>query len=126
LGAWASLGTLGALVAIVVPELGSDPWPFQPPRVDPHGVLGPLVRAAGRRWVLGFGRTPGIVAGLVVALVAVAGWRWRTWRAELLGALALVVAIALLVPAVLLQAGLRQATAPWYHDNDSTYQIEIA
>src|SRR5207253_5545305 len=126
LGAWAILGTLGVLVAIVVPELGSDPWPFHPPTVHPHGVLGPLVRAAGRHWDLGFVRTPGIVAGFVVALVAVAAWRWRSWRAELLGALALVVAVALLVPAVLLQAGLRQATAPWYHDNDSTYQIEIA
>jgi hypothetical protein len=126
LGAWTILGTLGALVAVVVPELGSDPWPFQPPTVHPHGVLGPLVRAAGRHWDLGFARTPGIVAGFAVALVAVAGWRWRTWRSELLGALALVVALALIVPAVLLQAGLRQATAPWYHDNDSTYQIEIA
>ena len=126
LGAWSILGTLGALVAIVVPELGSDPWPFQPPTVHPHGVLGPLVRAAGRHWDLGFVRTPGIVAGFVVALVVVAGWRWRSWRAELLGGLALVVAVALLVPAVLLQTGLRQATAPWYHDNDSTYQIEIA
>ncbi|MFY9580808.1 MAG: hypothetical protein WAQ33_15960 [Gaiellaceae bacterium] len=126
LGAWAILGTLGGLVAIVVPELGSDPWPFQPPSVHPHGVLGPLVRAAGRHWDLGFVRTPGIVAGFVVALVAVAGWRWRTWRSDLLCALALLVAVALLVPAVLLQAGLRQATEPWYHDNDSTYQIEIA
>jgi hypothetical protein len=126
LGAWSILGTLGALVAIVVPELGSDPWPFQPPTVRSNGVLGPLVRAAGRHWDLGFVRTPGIVAGFVVALVVVAGWRWRRWRAELLVGLALVVAVALLVPAVLLQTGLRQATAPWYHDNDSTYQIEIA
>jgi uncharacterized membrane protein len=27
---------------------------------------------------------------------------------------------------VLLQAGLRDATAPWFHTNDSTYQIELA
>jgi hypothetical protein len=124
-GAWAILGTLGALVAIVVPELGSDPWPFAPPSVSPHGVLGPLVRAAGRHWDLGFVRTPGVVAGLLVALTAVLAFR-RLLRAEIYGALVVVVAVALLVPAVLLQAGLRQSTEPWYHDNDSTYQIDIA
>jgi hypothetical protein len=125
-GAWAILGTLGALVAVVVPGLGSDPWPFHPPSVHAHGLLAPLVRAAGRHWDLGFLRTPAIVAGFVVAVVAAAGWRRSTWRAELLAGLAVIVVIALLVPAVLLQVGLRQATAPWYHDNDSTYQIEIA
>jgi hypothetical protein len=126
LGAWAILGTLGVLVTIVVPELGSDPWPFDPPSVRPHGVLGPLVRAAGRHWDLGFVRTPGVVAGFALVVVALAGWRWPTWRAHLLGTCALVVAVGLLVPAVLLQAGLRQATEPWYYVNDSTYQIEIA
>ena len=30
------------------------------------------------------------------------------------------------MPAVALQAGLRDATAPWFHDNDSTYQIDLA
>ncbi|TMK70819.1 MAG: DUF2029 domain-containing protein [Actinobacteria bacterium] len=125
-GAWVILGTLGVLVAIVVPELGSDPWPFHPPSVHPHGLLGPLVRAAGRHWDLGFVRTPGIVAGFVVALFALAGRRWRAWRADVLAALVVLVALALLVPAVVLQVGLRRATAPWYDDNDSTYQIEIA
>ena len=125
-GAWTILATLGALVAIVVPELGSDPWPFHPPSIHPHGLLGHAVRAAGRKWDLGFVRTPGVVAGLVVALLAAAGWRVRAWRAELLAALAVLVALALLVPALVLQVGLRQATAPWYHDNDSTYQFEIA
>jgi hypothetical protein len=124
-GAWAILATLGALVAIVVPELGSDPWPFHA-AVHPHGILGPVVRAAGRKWDHGFIRTPGILAGLLVALVAATGWRRITLRAEILAALAVVVAVALLVPAVVLQVGLRQSTAPWYHDNDSTYQIEIA
>jgi hypothetical protein len=124
-GAWAILATLGALVAIVVPELGSDPWPFHAV-VHPHGVLGPLARTAGRKWDHGFIRTPGILAGLLVALVAVGGWRRAAWRAEVLGALAVIVALALLVPAVLLQVSLRESTAPWYHDNDSTYQIEIA
>ena len=31
-----------------------------------------------------------------------------------------------MLPAVALQAGLRDATAPWFHVNDSTYQIELA
>lgn len=125
-GAWAVLAVLGLLVAFVVPELGSDPWPFHPPSVHPHDALGPIVRAADRHWDLGFIRTPGIVAGVVVAAVAIAGWRWRTWRAEIVGALCVVAVAALLVPAVLLQVGLRQATHPWYYDNDSTFQIDLA
>src|SRR5213078_2574064 len=59
-GAWAVLATLAVLIAVVVPELGADPWPFHPPSVHPHDVLGPVVRAASRRWDLGFVRTPGI------------------------------------------------------------------
>jgi hypothetical protein len=123
--AWMVLATLGALVAIGVPELGSDPWPFHA-TVRPHGLFGPLVRAAGRHWDHGFVRTPAIVAALAVALVAAAGWTVRRWRADLLAALALIVTLALLVPAVVLQAGLRQSSQPWIDVNDSTYQIEIA
>lgn len=123
--AWAIFATLGVLVAVGVPELGSDPWPFHA-AVHPHGLFAPLVRAAGRHWDHGFVRTPAIVAAFGLALVAVAGWRVRTWRADLLAAFALIVALALLVPAVVLQAGLRQSSAPWVNVNDSTYQIEIA
>ena len=47
-------------------------------------------------------------------------------RAGRRSALAGVVCAMLLVPAVLLQVGLRDATEPWYFTNDSTYQIEIA
>lgn len=122
--AWAILATLGALVAIGVPELGSDPWPSHGP-VQPHGLFAPLVRAAGRHWDHGFVRTPAIVAALGVALVAVAGWSMRKWRGDLLAGLALVVTLALLVPAVVLQAGLRQSSEPWLNVNDSTYQIEL-
>jgi hypothetical protein len=122
--AWAVLATLGALIAIGVPELGSDPWPFHAP-VRPRGLLAPLVRAAGRHWDHGFVRTPAIVAALGVAAVAVAGWSVRRWRADLLAALALIVTLALLVPAVVLQAGLRQSSEPWLNVNDSTYQIEL-
>ena len=123
---WITLAVLGILVAVDVPDLGAAPWPFHPPSVHPHGLLGPAVRAAGRHWDLGFVRTPGLVAGLLVAVAAAVGWRLRAWRADVLGALAVLVVLALLVPGVVLQAGLRQATAPWYDDNDSTYQIELA
>jgi Glycosyltransferase family 87 len=115
---------LGALVAIDVPELGSDPWPFHT-TVVPRGVLAAFVRTAGRHWDLGFVRTPGIVAGFGLALLALAGWRARSWRADVLALAALLVALALLVPAVVLQTGLRQSSEPWSYVNDSTYQIEL-
>ena len=44
--AFGVLGVLGLLVAITVPSLGSDPWPFRAPVAAAHGLLGPLVRAA--------------------------------------------------------------------------------
>ena len=125
-GAWAVLAVLGLLVATVVPELGSDSWPFRAPSIEPRGVLGPLVRAADRHWDLGFVRTPGVLAGVLVAAAALAGWRRAAWRGDLAGALCVALAVALLVPAVLLQVGLREASDPWYFVNDSTYQIELA
>ena len=61
-------------------------------------------------------------------------WPWRCWRRGALRrrdwpawggtALAVFVALALLLPSTLLQVGLRDATEPWFHTNDSTYQIE--
>ena len=123
---WLLLATLGVLVAVTMPELGSDPWPFQPPSVDPRGLLGPLVRAADREWDLGILRSIAVLAGLVVALAAAAAWRVRSWPRWAGVGLAALVCVALLVPAVLLQVGLRDATEPWYYTNDSTYQIELA
>ena len=41
-------------------------------------------------------------------------------------ALCTAVIVLLAVPAVLLQVGLRDDSAPWFHVNDSTYQIELA
>jgi hypothetical protein len=123
--AWTVLATLGALVAVDVPELGSDPWPFRA-AVHPRGLLAAAVRASGRHWDHGFIRTPAIVVAFGLALIAAAGWRVRAWRADLLAALAVVIALALIVPAVVLQAGLRQSSKPWLNVNDSTYQIEIA
>jgi hypothetical protein len=125
-GAWAVLAALGLLVALVVPELGSDPWPFHPPSIRPHDVLGPIVRAGDRHWDLGFIRTPGILAGVLVAAAAVIGWRRTSWRGGVMTALCVAVVAALLVPAALLQVGLRQASHPWYFVNDSTFQIELA
>jgi len=56
--AFAVIGALGLLVALSVPTLGSDPWPFRPGTVSAHGLLGPLVRAADGSWDLGVVRTP--------------------------------------------------------------------
>ncbi len=120
------LGVLGALVAVNLPELGSDPWPFRPPPPEPRGLLAPLVRVSGGEWEPGLLRAAAALAGLLVALVAglvLSLGRLRRWLAV---ATAGVVCALLLVPGVALQVGLRQATAPWFHDNDSTYQIEIA
>jgi hypothetical protein len=119
------LGTLAVLVLVNAPELGSQPWRFRPTDVDPTGVLAPLVRAADDEWDVDVVRAPAVVAGLVVAFAAAASFRLRTWRLSAAVALAFVVLGLLLVPAVLLQVGLRQATEPWYYTNDSTYQIEL-
>ncbi|MDQ3645152.1 MAG: glycosyltransferase 87 family protein [Actinomycetota bacterium] len=125
-GFWGLLGVLLGLVAINLPELGSDPWPFRPGAVDPQGLLAPLVRAAGEEWDVGIARAICFLAGLAVALVGTLSFRRRdfpAWSAVLLVA---GVALALLAPSTLLQIGLRDATEPWFHTNDSIYQIEIA
>jgi hypothetical protein len=125
-GSWVVLATLGVIVAITIPELGADPWPFQPASVDPHGILGPLVRVADREWDLGLLRSTAVLAGLLVALAAAVTFHVRAWPRWAAIAFAAVVCAMLLVPATLLQVGLRDATEPWYYTNDSTYQIEIA
>jgi hypothetical protein len=126
-GAWGLIGVLLALVAFNLPELGSDPWPFRPGAVEPTGILGPLVRAAGEEWDLGIARAACFLAGLALALIAAWALRRRgDWPAWAGTALAVGVALALLVPSTLLQVGLRDATAPWFFTNDSTYQIDLA
>ena len=126
-GAWGLIGVLLALVAFNLPELGSDPWPFRPGAVEPTGILGPLVRAAGEEWDLGIARAACFLAGLVLALIAAWALRRRgDWPAWTGTALAFGVALALLVPSTLLQIGLRDATEPWFFTNDSTYQIDLA
>jgi hypothetical protein len=124
---WGLLATLLGLLAINLPELGSDPWPFRPGAVEPTGVLAPLVRAAGEEWDVGIARSACFLAALALALVG--AWalrRRRDWPAWTGTALAIGVALALLLPSTLLQIGLREATDPWFFTNDSTYQIELA
>jgi Glycosyltransferase family 87 len=124
-GAWALVGVLFVLIAITLPELGSDPWHFRPGAVDPQGPLAPLVRAAGEEWDLGIPRAACFVAGLLcgaAAMLLIA--RPRAWSKSLAVALILAVGLLVTAPATLLQLGLRDATAPWFFTNDSTYQIE--
>jgi hypothetical protein len=126
-GAWlALLAALLAIVTVTLPELGSDPWPFRPDGVDPQGVLAPLVRAAGEEWDVGIARAACFLAGLAVVLLAALSLRGRTWPRWAGVVLVLGVALALLLPSTLLQVGLRDATAPWFHVNDSSYQVELA
>ncbi len=124
---FALLGVLLALLAITLPELGSNPWPFRPGEVEPRGILAPLVRAAGEEWDVGIARAACFLAAVAVAAVAALALRARDdWPAWIGTALAVGVALAVLLPSTLLQVGLREATAPWFYTNDSTFQIEIA
>jgi hypothetical protein len=125
-GAWALTGVLFALVAITLPELGSDPWRFRPGAVDPQAPLAPLVRAAGEEWDLGIPRACAFIAGLLCGAAAVLLLaRPRPWSRSLAIGLVLAVGLLLTAPATLLQLGLRESTAPWFFTNDSTYQIEL-
>ncbi len=124
--AWALLGTLGLLAVVALPDLGSGAWPFAPTSVKPEGVLGPVVRAANGEWDPDVPRTAAMLAALIVALAGALAWRAQSLRRGWAVALCTFVVSLLVVPAALLQLGLRDATAPWYHVNDSTYQIELA
>jgi hypothetical protein len=125
-GAWVLVGVLFALIAITLPELGSDPWHFRPGTVDPQGPLAPLVRAAGEEWDVGIARSAAFGAALLCGAVAVvlltARRSWPRWTGI---ALVLAVGLLLAAPSTLLQLGLRDSTAPWFFTNDSTYQVEL-
>jgi hypothetical protein len=124
-GAWALVGLLFAIVAITLPELGSDPWRFRPGPIDASGPLGPLVSTAGDKWDLGVPRASAFLAALLCGAAAIALIvRPRPWSRRLAVLLILAVALLLTAPATLLQLGLRDSTAPWFFTNDSTYQIE--
>jgi hypothetical protein len=120
------LGVLGLLVAVNLPELGSDPWPFRAPPAEPRGVLGPLVRAAGGEWDPALLRAAATLAGLLVALGAALALLLGRLRRSLALVLTLATVSLLVLPGALLQVGLRDGTAPWFHVNDSTQQIDIA
>jgi len=125
--AWGLVGGLFALVAIALPELGSDPWPFRPGAVHPQGILAPLVRAAGEEWDVGIARAATFVAALLCGAAALTLYgRRRDWPGWAWIALVLAVGVLLTAPSTLLQMGLRQSTAPWFDTNDSTYQVELA
>jgi hypothetical protein len=125
--AWILTGVLFVLVAITLPELGSDPWHFRPPQVDPQGPLAPLVRAAGEEWDVGIARAAAFGAALLCGAFAVYLLAGRTPVLPRWTGIALVLAVGLLLaaPSTLLQVGLRDSTAPWFFTNDSTYQIEL-
>jgi len=126
-GAWALIGLLFFLVAINLPELGSDPWRFRPGSIDPEGPLAPLVRAAGEEYDLGIPRACAFLAGLLCGAAALLLLvRPRSWSKGVAVALVLAVGLLLTAPATLLQIGLRDSTAPWFFTNDSTYQVELA
>ena len=125
LGAWALLGLLLAIVAVTLPELGSNPWPFRPGALDPQGPLAPLVRAAGEEWDVGIARTGCFVAALFCAGAGMTLFARRSWPRWAAAGVVLVVALILLVPSTFLQLGLRDSTKPWFFTNDSTYQIEL-
>ena len=124
--AWGLVAVLFGLIAITLPELGSDPWPFRPGAVDPQGPLAPLVRAAGEEWDVGIARAACFVAALACGAAALALLaRPRAWSRGLSIGLVLAVGVLLAAPSTLLQLGLRESTAPWFFTNDSTYQIEL-
>jgi Glycosyltransferase family 87 len=125
--AWILTGVLLALVAIALPELGSDPWRFRPPEVDPQGPLAPLVRAAGEEWDVGIARAAAFVAALACGAFAVFLMAARPATVPRWVGIALVIGVGLLLaaPSTLLQLGLRDSTAPWFFTNDSTYQVEL-
>jgi len=119
-------GTLIALVLLAVPWLGSDAWAFVVADVTPTGPFGALVRLADGQWDLGLIRAPALLAAVLVAVLALVLPPPGRARCVVLTVATVAVCAALLVPATLLQVGLRQSTAPWFHTNDAAYQVELA
>jgi len=123
---WIVVGALALVVVLNIDTLGSEPWRFRPGTVHPRGPLSVLVRAAGRHWDPSLLRTAAMLAGVGVVVLAIAIMLRGALPAWVALAAAAAVCVVLVLPGVLLQAGLRQSTAPWFFTNDSTYQIELA
>jgi len=120
------LAAVAMLLTIDLPGLGSDEWPFTTGRVHGQGALGWLVDLSRGRWDADLLRASLAAALTLVAVAGLAVLRgWRPGR-RLLTVLTMAAVAAVLLPPVLLQAGLRQSSAPWFYTNDSTYQIELA
>jgi hypothetical protein len=118
------LAVLGLLVLVNIARIGEDGWTFRTGKVEPQGPLGFLVSLARSHWNPGLLKFSAVTAGLVlVVALFYARERWTARRALLL---TILVSGLLVIPGVLLQAGLRDSTAPWFYTNDSTYQIEAA
>ena len=71
-------------------------------------------------------RSVAMLAGVAVVALATVACFVRTWRAWVLALACLAIVAALVLPATLLQVGLRDSSAPWFFTNDSTYQLELA
>jgi hypothetical protein len=118
------LAVLGLLVLVNLPRLGAASWVFHSGRVEPDGILGPLVSLTRGHWNAGPLKMAAVLAGLLLVLaVPFARERWTARRALVVTA---IVVGLLTVPGVFLQAALRDASEPWFYTNDSTYQIELA
>ncbi len=124
--AWILVAALGAVVVLNLPVLGLGGWTFRTGSVHASGLFSSLVSAAHGRWDLGLMRSMAMLAGVLVAVLAAFVLALDRVRLRWAVACAALVIVALLLPGVALQAGLRQSTAPWFYTNDSTYQIEIA
>jgi Glycosyltransferase family 87 len=110
----ALVAVLAGLVAVAVPELGSDAWTFRgAPNAHAHG-----------RFDLGAMRSIAVLCGVLV--LCTAPFLYARYRPRLAVAVTVLVCAGLVLPATVLQVGLRDATAPWVNVNDATYQIEIA
>ena len=123
---WLLLAALGGLVLLGVPLAGAEPWDFRPPSVDPTGPFAAYVRGTDGEWDPEAVRAVSLLGGLLLVVAAASAPVLRLWPGWLAVALTTAVVALLAVPPVVLQAGLRQSSEPWFHTNDSTYQIELA